>query len=473
MRALLVAGSGFVLAVFLAPALAPDVGAEATPAAVLPIAFFAAGAVGHVLRPWHPIAGLLAWFGVLHLVAVVSSGAAYELRGAPAVALVLGAAAVAAYAIGFVVLLDLLARYPDGRNPWAGSRRAVRAAYGAAMLLAAVNVLGSLAIPQVLGLSGMPSNPLFVPPLASASEAAAGIAIAPLIGFVLLVARYRVAPETDRRQMRWPIVTALLVVAGIVLTGILESLVGPAIQTGLFLALGVALPGSLLIGLLRHSEESERLAVVEESRARIAEAEERERRRIERDLHDGAQQQLIALLARVELARQQVTDAAARAELDAVAEGIRDIHRELRELARGIHPAILTDRGLPEAILSAASRMPIDVDVEIASDLATARHAPAIEGAAYLFVLEALTNVAKHADAQAARVRLASDGATIEVAVEDAGIGFDPADATEGAGMTNMRDRLAAVGGQLLVESRRGGGTILRGLLPANRPDGA
>ncbi len=88
-------------------------------------------------------------------------------------------------------------------------------------------------------------------------------------------------------------------------------------------------------------------------------------------------------------------------------------------------------------------------------------------------VSEALTNVAKHADAQAARVRLGSDGATIEVAVEDAGIGFDPAGATEGAGMTNMRDRLAAVGGQLMVESRRGGGTILRGLLPANRPDGA
>ncbi|MGH2429107.1 MAG: sensor histidine kinase [Candidatus Limnocylindria bacterium] len=471
MRPLLIIGAGLVVALFLSPALAPGLGTDALFSAVLPIGFLAAGAVAEVLRPSHPIGARLVLVGVLHLGAVVGSLVVYAVRGTPVPATGIGGVSGLAFALGFVVLLDLLARYPDGRYAWRWSRVIVRGALVAAVVFVALSVLASPTIPQILELESMPPNPSFVPALEEVAGIGGSIALAPLLGLALLVGRYPSAPETDRRQMRWPIMTTLLVVAGIAASGLLEATVGATIQTGLFVALGVALPGSLLVGLLRHSEEADRLAALQASGARIAEAEEAERRRIERDLHDGAQQQLIALLARVELARVQLTDEAAKAELDEVAEGIRQVHRDLRELARGIHPAILTDRGLPEAIASAAARLPMRIAVEIAPAVATVRHAPAVEGAAYLFVLEALTNVAKHAGAEAARVQVASDGETLEVTVEDAGVGFDPADELDGSGLTNMRDRLAAVGGRLLVESRRGGGTTLRGLFPAGRTD--
>ena len=468
MRTLLVIGSGLVVAVFLAPALAPDVGTNALLSAVLPVGFLAAGAVSEVLRPSHPIGARLVLVGVLHLGAIAGSLLASELREAPLPAAMVGAPSVLAFAMGFIVLLDLLARYPDGRYAWRGASFVVRAAIVVATVLVVIGVLGSPTTPQILELGSMPPNPWFLEALDDARGVGGAIAIAPLLGLVLLVARYPSAAETDRRQMRWPIATMLLVVGGIAVTGVLEASVGASMQTGLFVALGAALPGSLLVGLLRHSEEAERLALLEASRARIAEAEEVERRRIERDLHDGAQQQLIALLARVELARTQLTDDAARAELDQVAEGIREVHRDLRELARGIHPPILSDRGLPEAIASAAARLPMRITVEVAPEVASVRHAPATESAAYLFVLEALANVAKHADADAARVALASEGDALEVTVEDAGIGFDPSDEPSGAGLTNMRDRLAAVGARLTVESRPGVGTTLRGVFPAS-----
>ena len=467
MRTLLILGAGLVLAIFLAPALAPEAGADALFSAVLPIGFLTAGAVAEVLRPGHPIAARLVLVGVLHCGAIAGSLLAFAVRGAPVPAAGIGAASVLAFVLGFVVLLDLLARYPDGRYAWRWAVIVVRGAMAVAVVLIGLAVVGTRTTPEILEIDPMPANPWFIPALDGADAIAGAIALAPLLGLVLLVARYPAAPEIDRRQMRWPIITTMILVAGIVATGVLESFVGAAVQTGLFVALGVALPGSLLVGLLRHSEETERLADLEGSRARIAEAQDAERRRIERDLHDGAQQQLIALLARVELARVQLADGGVRADLDAVADGIREVHRDLRELARGIHPAILTDRGLPEAIRSVAARMPLQVRVEVAPDLATARHPAAIEGAAYLFVIEALTNVAKHASADAARVLLFRVGNQLEVTVEDAGIGFDADLPHSGSGLTNMRDRLAAVGASLTVESRPGGGSTLRGLFPA------
>jgi signal transduction histidine kinase len=473
MRPLLMIGAGLVLAAFLAPAFAPDVGSDALFGAVLPIGFLAAGAVAEVLRPSHPIGARLVLVGVLHLGGTVGSLLAYLLREALIPAAAVGALSVLAFAMGFVVLLDLLARYPNGRYAWQAASIVVRVVFAAAIVLVVLGVLGTPMTPGILELDSMPANPWFVPALEGAGGIGGAVALAPLLGLVLLVARYPSAPETDRRQMRWPIATTLLVVVGIAATGFLESALGAPVQTGMFVAISVALPGSLLVGLLRHSEEAERLATLDASRARIAEAEEAERRRIERDLHDGAQQQLIAILARVELARVQLTDEAARAELDEVAEGIREVHRDLRELARGIHPAILTDRGLPEAIMSAAARLPMQISVEVAPEVATARHAPAVEGAAYLFGLEALANVAKHAGADAARVQLSSEGEALEVTVEDAGVGFDPSDEPNGSGLTNMRDRLAAVGARLTVESRPGGGTTLRGVFPAGGDAGA
>ena len=151
-------------------------------------------------------------------------------------------------------------------------------------------------------------------------------------------------------------------------------------QTALFVATAAALPASFLIGLLRRTEQAERLAAVEESRARMAEVAVAERRRIERDLHDGAQQQLLALLARVELARARlgrgVPVPTSTASCAGISDAVGEVHRDLRELARGIHPAVLTDCGLGEAVRSALVRLPLKTEVRVAPEVEGRRFPP-------------------------------------------------------------------------------------------------
>jgi signal transduction histidine kinase len=243
------------------------------------------------------------------------------------------------------------------------------------------------------------------------------------------------------------------------------------VQAALFVTAGAALPASFLVGLLRHTEQADRLAAVEDSRARLVEVADRERRRIERDLHDGAQQQLLGLLTRVELARASLGDsepgAGVDAELRAIGEGIREVHRDLRELARGIHPPVLTDCGLAEAVASAATRLPLRIELVVSPPGATRRYPATVEAAAYFLVLEGLTNVLKHADSPVARVGLTAGPEELKVTVSDNGRGFQAASKTEaGSGLVGLRDRLAAVGGRLEVESRVGAGTVLRGVFP-------
>lgn len=158
-------------------------------------------------------------------------------------------------------------------------------------------------------------------------------ALLPALGLVLLVARYRQSTDSDRRQMRWPLATAAVVVLGLLVSGLLEDVIGPAGQAGVFVPAAAALPSSFLIGMLRHSEELERLAEVEASRSRLVEATVLERRRIERDLHEGAQQRLIGLLTQIELARERVEthDPATARELEHIREGLRAAHQELRD----------------------------------------------------------------------------------------------------------------------------------------------
>jgi signal transduction histidine kinase len=266
--------------------------------------------------------------------------------------------------------------------------------------------------------------------------------------------------------MRWPIGTAAAVVVGILSTGLLREQLGQAGQAAVFIVAASALPASFLIGQLQRAREAERVAALEASRSRIATAGVEERRRIERDLHDGAQQHLVALLARVELARSEAESGSRlERELTEIGASIRDVHRELRELARGIYPAILTDQGLGAAVASAIGRLPIQAEVEIAPEVDGHRFPAPIEGAAYLFVLEGLTNVMKHSGAERADVRLSRDGASLRVLVRDAGRGFDPALLGPTA-LQALRDRLGAVGGEFHVQSRPGVGTQLVGVFP-------
>ncbi len=202
------------------------------------------------------------------------------------------------------------------------------------------------------------------------------------------------------------------------------------------------------------------------SRARIVAAADAERRRIERNLHDGAQQYLVGVAANLGAARELADSDAAKAKaiLDELGESIRDAMRELRELAHGIYPPLLQDRGLKEALANAARRVPIPARVD-ATELG--RYDAGLEAAVYFCCLEALQNAAKHAGENAsARVRVWEEDGGIRFEVADDGAGIDPAADDTGTGLTNMRDRLGAIGGNIQVESTPGAGTKVLGTVP-------
>ena len=210
------------------------------------------------------------------------------------------------------------------------------------------------------------------------------------------------------------------------------------------------------------------LAEVRASRARIVEATDAERRRLERDIHDGAQQRLVALSLAIGRARGQlgetadpVQGAALAATLAQASDEVRAALSELRELARGIHPAVLTEAGLEPAVASLVERSTIPA--ELLTDGLTRLPTP-VESAAYFVVSEALTNASKHSGARTIRVGLTLRDGSLRVEVRDDGCGG--ADPARGSGLRGLRDRVEATGGRLEVESAAGEGTTIRALLP-------
>jgi signal transduction histidine kinase len=207
------------------------------------------------------------------------------------------------------------------------------------------------------------------------------------------------------------------------------------------------------------------LAEVRASRTRLVAAGEAERRRIERDLHDGAQQRLIGVTLTLQQAREQARQSHPREPyvrlLDDASDELLAAVDELRELARGIHPAILTEAGLRPAVAGLARRsaVPVDLQVEL-----TDRLDPSVEAAAYFIVAEALTNVTRHSGARRAAVLIERRNGHLRVQVSDDGAGG--ADPSRGTGLEGINDRLEAVSGVLEVDSPRGGGTRLRAEIP-------
>ncbi len=212
------------------------------------------------------------------------------------------------------------------------------------------------------------------------------------------------------------------------------------------------------------------LREVSDSRARIQATADDERRRIERDLHDGAQQRLVALRIKLELEAEQadVEDSARAATLRALGADVEDAIDEVRSLARGIYPSILGDRGLVEALRSAALRSPLPTTVLAAG---VGRYSHEIETTAYFCCLEALQNAAKHAQGATAAVIELSDTGALRAEVHDDGAGFDPATIEQGAGFVNMRDRLSAVAGQLVTVSSPGKGARIILTIPLETSD--
>jgi signal transduction histidine kinase len=231
----------------------------------------------------------------------------------------------------------------------------------------------------------------------------------------------------------------------------------PELLDAVVAAAGIALENGRL--------ESELRARVEElrrSRARIVEVAQTERQRLERDLHDGAQQRLVTLSLHLSTLERQLADhPGALPLLDEARRELDRSLRELRELARGIHPAVVTERGLGAALDGLASRASIPVELEV--DLES-RPPEAVELAAYYLIAESLTNVAKHAEASSARVEVTRENGRLVVEVRDDGVGG--ASAEGGSGLRGLEDRVEALGGRVQLWSPKGAGTRIRAEIP-------
>ena len=198
------------------------------------------------------------------------------------------------------------------------------------------------------------------------------------------------------------------------------------------------------------------------SRTRIVESSDAARQRLERDLHDGAQQRLVALALRLRMLGSHLDgDPEVARELESAQGELEQALGELRELARGIHPSVLSERGLDAALEGLAHRAPIPVELENSSG---GRYPERVEAAAYFVVSEALTNVARYAEATHARVSVTRDNGQVMVEVTDDGVGG--ADPSAGSGLRGLLDRVAALNGRLEVDSRPGEGTTVRAAIP-------
>ncbi|HWI96912.1 MAG TPA: histidine kinase [Solirubrobacterales bacterium] len=391
----------------------------------------------------------------------------------------------------YAILVHLLVTFPAGHF----ESRFQRVVVGAAYLTTTVLQLGwALFIDPTKqsDCGNCPENPILIPGhegIANAINAVqvltASFGIASTVAIVYL--RWRRSTPAQRR-----VLTPVVLTGGVAFTILLAQLVlseagaPQAVEDGTYIAAIVVfacLPFAFLLGLLRSrigraeeittalSAENEQLNVelqakVEElraSRARIVEAGYAERRRVERNLHDGAQQRLMALTMNLRLARDKLGDdpAATGELLDEAMDELAAATAELRELARGIHPVLLSERGLRAALGGLAERSPVPVEL-----LATpAERLPApIEMAAYFVVAEALTNVARYAEAGVATVRVERRNGAVEVEIRDDGIGGAKIDA--GTGLRGLEDRVGALEGHFSVRSRAGEGTIVEASIP-------
>jgi signal transduction histidine kinase len=245
-----------------------------------------------------------------------------------------------------------------------------------------------------------------------------------------------------------------------VVIGVIVLLIAPQVTRGL--GTGDARMSRWLLG--PPSDLAARVTELEISRERVVDAAEAERRRIERDLHDGAQQRLVALAMELGRAQAKFTDDpdAARVLVDQAHAQAKEALTELRNLVRGVHPPVLTERGLDAALSGLAALCPVPVDVHVDVPV---RPRSAVEAVAYFVVAEALTNVAKHSRASHAKVVVEGHGypGTLTVMISDDGIGG--ADA-HGPGLSGLADRVSGVDGRLSVESPTGGPTIIAAELP-------
>ena len=365
------------------------------------------------------------------------------------------------------VFLHLGVSFPSGRLAARRDRAIVIAGYvifpGA--LVPALFFAG----PRELGCDACPTNLLLVERDADLAGVALAFGALLYVGlFLVVLARsirhWRGSSPLERLQLTPVYVCALLT---FLLVAVARSGAGDAAWWAAFISSGL-LPFAFLGGLLRSHVshlDAELRARVEElraSRVRLVEAGDAERRRLERDLHDGAQSRLVSLALLLRSARARAAaDTELAALLDHAQQELQTSLAELRELARGIHPAVLTERGLEPALQALAARAPVPVEL---SPGPHERLPGTVESATYFVVSEALANVAKYARATHATVAVRRVNGSVTVDVCDDGVGG--ADANHGSGLRGLADRVAALDGTLAVDSPAGRGTRLHAEIP-------
>jgi signal transduction histidine kinase len=365
------------------------------------------------------------------------------------------------------VFLHLGLSFPTGRLTERLQRTLAIAGY-VVFPLAFVPALFFASPHDLGGCDDCPTNLLLVhhdADLAAVLTAFGALLYVVLFGFVLVwaVQRWRRTPPLERLQLT-PVYTFALLT--FLLVTVARAGVGDAAWWAAFIST-LVMPFAFLGGLLRthltllDAELRARLEELRASRARIVEAGDAERRRLERDLHDGAQSRLVALKLLLSSARARAADDELKGLLNQAVDELDTSLSELRELARGIHPAVLTDRGLEPALQALATRAPVPVTVEADNE---DRLPGPVESAAYFVVSEALANVAKYAEATHASVAVRRENGRVTVDVTDDGIGG--ADAGRGSGLRGLADRIAALDGTLSLESPVGGGTHLHAEIP-------
>jgi signal transduction histidine kinase len=434
--------------------------------------------------------GLYAWdrrpnnlIGPL-MVAVAFTWYLAELQTSNIPALFVAGVVLASLPFGFIV--HMLFAFPDGRLEGGATRFWVAYAYVVTSILPLAPVL-FIDSETSDKCEGCPPNPLLITDNESVADALyASINVLGVIGLGAVLAHFvrraRDAGPSERSRDApvWFVggVMVLLLAAALVTNFTPEEgNYDDVLFYSALLALA-SVPFAFLVGVLRSrltetevenirldAELQVRLDELRDSRARIVEAGDAARRKLERDLHDGAQQRLVGLALDLRLARERLGEdpEGAAALLDEAQEELARATEELRELARGIHPAVLSDRGLEAAVDALAARAPFPVDVD---SRVNGRLPDPVEAAAYFVVAEALTNAAKHAGADRTEVGIRQDDGRLRVEVRDDGGGG--ADA-EGSGLRGLADRVTALDGNLEISSRRGEGTTVRATIPLGR----
>ena len=426
--------------------------ADLLQAMVVPTCFVLAGLLGLRLGTPRTVAVCVVLVGGLHLAGLALAAEAGDVAGSPGTTLHVLSQVL--FAGGFAALVGTSLTYPRGGRPPV-------LVWGATALAVLGPVTASLAGPtrKVYGEGSRgPFAEVLPEPLARAGDLSlAALALVAVVGFA---ARYARSPLDVRPMMRWPLLGVVLV-GLLAAAGVLLGRAFPAAGSVAFLLAAPVLPLSLALGpvrrrLLALTEETETLSAdlaarvteLEDSRRRLSTAAEAERRRIERDLHDGAQQELLALIAHVEVARNEHPVP----ELDRVATLARGAYETVRQVAQGIRPAALDDLGLAGAVRDVVDTFPVATTLEV-EGLQDARLDGTTEGAAFYFVSEALANVLKHSGADHVLVRLSATGEALWVTVEDDGRGgVDPS----GSGVRGLCDRVEAHGGRVTIDSRPG-----------------